>query len=394
MNAPLTVNSRRFARLLTNPTEVLDMIKTFPNQKAPGPDQIQNIVLKNLSRKALVQFTYIINSMITLQYFPSAWKTALVVPIHKPGKNPKLPTSYRPISLLSTLSKVAEKVILSRLQTHIHKHNIIPHFQFGFRPRHNTTQQLARIVTDITTSFNKQKVTVMALLDVEKAFDKVWIEGLIYKMIQTNFPPLLIKLIHSYLINRRLRVKVNQVESTLHPIRAGVPQGSCLGPALFSLYLHDIPTFPQTKTALYADDTALFAASHSAEVANKQIQIHINTLLPYWALWKVSINHDKTETIVFARKHTNVKVYTPLTVHDHKSPPKPSVKYLGMTLESRLFHVGHIKNAIRKAAASVKSLYPLLSQTSRMSPHNKRLIYTTIIRPTMTYAAPIWCSAS
>ena len=388
------ISPTMLAKLLTSPSELASIIKKLPNQKAPGSDSIQNVVLKNFSRKALCQLTYIINASIKLSHFPACWKSANVIPIPKPNKDPQLPLSYRPISLLSVLSKVAEKVILHRLQKHDRKFRITPAFQFGFKPKHSTVQQVARIVTHITTQFNKQKVTVMALLDVEKAFDKVWLEGITYKLIRANFPPILVKLVFSYLVNRNFRVKINNKFSAPRPILAGVPQGSCLGPFLFILYLYDFPTFPKTETALYADDTALYSSSFSAEVANKQIQIHLNILVPYWRLWKIQINHTKTETIVFTRKHTNNKVYTPLSLHGHTTRPNKSVKYLGVVLEPRLFYNPHINNAVKKANIVIRSMYPLLSKNSSMNPKNKKLLYTAIIRPIITYANPVWCSAS
>ena len=148
--------------------------------KAPGDDTIQNIALENISRKALVQIAYIINAIIRIGHFPQCWKTSIVLPILKPGKNPEKPASYRPISLLPSLSKITEKIILNRMKKHEKQQKQIIDEQFGFREKHNTVQQVVRIVNNIRRNYNNNKVTVMALLDIEKAFDKVWIDGLIY----------------------------------------------------------------------------------------------------------------------------------------------------------------------------------------------------------------------
>lgn len=187
----------------TSPTEVAHTLKELLSMKAPGPDQIQNIVLINFSRKAIVQLTYIINAILKFSYFPQQWKIAEIIPILKPGKPDTKPVSYRPISLLPTTTKVTEKIILKRLQKHENTLHIIRNEQFCFRHRHSTVQQIFRITNDIITGFNKNKVTTMLFLDMEKAFDKVWVDGLIRKLISYKYPPVLVKLIHSYMTNRK-----------------------------------------------------------------------------------------------------------------------------------------------------------------------------------------------
>ena len=192
-------------------------MQTF-SLKAPGDDTIQNIALKNISRKALVQIAYIINAIIRVGHFPQCWKTSIVLRILKPGKNPEKPASYRPISLLPSLNKITEKIILNRIKKHEKQQKQIIDEPFGFREKHNTVQQVVRIVNDIRRNYNNNKVTVMALLDIEKAFDRVWIDGLIYKMFSGAYPIIIIILIYSYLSNRTLRV--NNTKSLPRSIKA------------------------------------------------------------------------------------------------------------------------------------------------------------------------------
>jgi hypothetical protein len=177
-------------------------------------------------------------------------------PHPKQNKHPTNPSNYRPISLLSGLAKVAEKVINERLNKYDDKLNLTRQEQFGFRPGHDTTQQVTRIITDIITNYNKQKVTSMTLLDIQKAFDRVWIQGLIIKLYKFKIAVYMIKLIQSYLTDRTFKVKIENTLSEAQPIKAGVTQGSVLGPRLFTWFINDLPTFEKTKIALYADDTA------------------------------------------------------------------------------------------------------------------------------------------
>lgn len=381
---------------LTSPKEISDIIKKLPSHKSPGLDEIDNKLIKNLPRKAIVQLTYIINAILNLGYYPIKWKTAVVIPIPKPDKNLADPTNYRPISLLSSLSKVCEKVILRRIEKITIREGLLRDEQFGFRSGHSTSLQVARIAHDIITNYNKDKVTSMALLDIAKAFDTVWIDGIIYKLIQLRFPNYLIVLLNSYLRERNFKVKVNQSLSDTKQPEAGVPQGSVLGPVIFLFFINDMPDFaPRTSLAIYADDTSVYAHSFNAQVATKQTQLHTDQILHFANKWKIKINKEKTEHIIFARKFTNLKVYEPLKVEGTKiSQADQRVKYLGVVLDKRLSFSPHIKSLVQKGQKAIRLLYPLLNRNSKLSPKNKKLLYTAVIRPSITYAAPVWCGAS
>ena len=242
---------------LTSPAEIKTIVKNFKNGKAPGWDDIPNIVLKNLNNKALVQLTHIFNCSLKLSYFPNAWKTAIILPIYKGGgKDKKEPTSYRPISLLCTISKIFEKIILTRLNREGKlETEVLNDDQFGFRESRSTVKQLARVVFDITNNFNLKKSTAALLLDVEKAFDTVWHDGLIYQLKEYNIPIYIIRIISSFLSSRKFKVKVGNDLSTSKTQAAGVPQGSILGPKLYIIYNNNIPANKETKKALFADDT-------------------------------------------------------------------------------------------------------------------------------------------
>lgn len=380
---------------LTNPKEIIGIIKKLPNRKASGIDEIDNKIIKNLPRKAIVQLMYIINAILVTGYYPVKWKAAIVAPIPKPGKDLSNPVNYRPISLLSSLSKVCEKIILRRIVDFSKHNDIMKDEQFGFRAGHSTSLQVARIAHSIISKFNTNSVTSMALLDVEKAFDTVWIDGIIYKLIELKFPRYLIQLINNYLRNRIFMVKINNSYSDIKKSEAGVPQGSVLGPVLFLYFINDIPNFQKTSLAIYADDTSVYAHSFNAQVATKQTQIHINQILEYTSKWKIKINNQKTEHIIFSRKFTNLNVFEPLRVEEIKiKQAEKHVKYLGVILDKRLSFVAHINNLTQKGHKAIRLLYPLLNKNSKLSVKNKRLLYTAVIRPTITYAAPVWCSVS
>lgn len=380
---------------LTNPREISEIIKKLPNHKAPGIDQIDNKMIKNLPRKAIVQLMYIINAVLINGYYPVKWKTAIVVPISKLGKDLTNPINYRPISLLCSISKICEKIIMRRIVDFNNRNDILKNEQFGFRGGHSTSLQVARIAHAITTRFNTGSVTSMALLDIEKAFDTVWIDSIIFKLIQLKFPRYLTLLVNSYLRDRNFKIRINQSFSNIKTSEAGVPQGSVLGPLIFLFYINDLPNFLKTSLAIYADDTSLYAHSFHAQVATKHTQIHLDQILEFARKWKIKLNKAKTEHIIFSRKFTNLRVTEPLRVEDTKIKEATKfLKYLGVLLDKRLSFAPHITNLVEKGHKAIGLLYPLLNKNSKLSTNNKRLLYTAVIRPTITYAAPVWCSAS
>ncbi|GFU09610.1 probable RNA-directed DNA polymerase from transposon X-element [Trichonephila clavipes] len=172
----------------TTPTEVLSYVQRLKPRKSPGLDQISNRMLKNLPLKFLLFITLLINQLFKNNYFPNSWKTAVVIPILKPDKDSALPSNYRPISLLSCLSKVYEFVLLQRLNQHCAAFNFIIPQQCCFRPKCSTVHQLLRVTELIHSGFAKHEATGILFLDIAKTFDKIWHDGLLIKLIRLDFP--------------------------------------------------------------------------------------------------------------------------------------------------------------------------------------------------------------
>ncbi|GFX49758.1 RNA-directed DNA polymerase from mobile element jockey [Trichonephila clavipes] len=331
--------------------------------------------------------TYLINKILFLRHFPNIWKNATVFPIKKPNKNAHFPDSYRPISLLSILSKITEYVILNRLKSFTNENNFINPNQYGFTRNLSTYHPLFRLTEKITAGFQRGRSTGAVFLDIQKAFDRVWVSGLIYKLITNNFPPALIHLINSYLVNRTFQVRVNDTLSSSLSINYGVPQGSLLGPLLFNIYINDIPTHPQTSTNIYADDTVTLATYKNHNTITIALNNHLKLLETFFDTWKIKINIDKTIAVLFTNRKTQP---TPPTLYSTQLQWSQSTKYLGLTLDKKLTWKQHIIQTRDKFRRAQRAIFPLIGRNSELNLYNKLLLYTAVLRPILTYGSPVW----
>lgn len=340
----------------------------------------------------VVQLHYIYNYCLNKCYFPQVWKNAVVLPFKKPGKDHSDPKNYRPISLLTALSKILEKLILTRLNKYLNENDILIDEQYGFRPQHSTTLQLAKLLDDISRGHN-MKNTLMVTLDIEKAFDSVWHDGLIHKLITYNIPTHIVKIIKSFLWKRSFSVRVGEAQSTQNQIPAGVPQGALLSPTLYLLFVNDLPKNDDTNIFLFADDTAISSCSRKKKLARDRLQRHLDQLKNYFDKWQIKVNATKTNTIYFAKRNKKERT-DPLTYDGQDITEVPVAKYLGVHLDSKLLFGPHIKHINKKAKSVFAILYPLLRYDSRLGYKLKLMLYKCYILPILTYAAPAWSSVS
>lgn len=380
---------------LVKPKDIKKILQKIKSRKAVGCDGISNKILKRLPNKALVLLTVVFNSSLKFGYFPDIWKKAKIIAIPKPGKDLTNPESYRPINLLSCVGKIFEKIIEERLRAHTDSKRVIPDYQFGFRPSLSTTHQLDRLTKTIKNNRRAKKSTGLVLLDGEKAFDTIWHEGLVYKLIILKFPTHLIKLIHSFLKNRENNVYIGQTKSESFVPAAGVPQGSILSPLLFSIYTSDIPVMRNCKKYLYADDFAISSSSKHPKSILRSINNGLKAYNRYCKKWKMKINGPKSEAIYFTRYTSTRRLpQNNLMIDSTPIPWKVSVKYLGLTLDKRLTFKTHIENICIKTVKTLKVLYPFVNRRSKLCTKNKLLLYCACFRPMLTYAAAIFKSCA
>ncbi|KAL4142644.1 hypothetical protein QTP88_005062 [Uroleucon formosanum] len=331
-------------------------VPKLPARKAPGHDLITNKVLKNLSKKCILSLTHNYNSMLRLSYFPTIWKHAVVIVIPKAGKPKNLASSYRPISLLPTLGKLFEKLILLRIRFILHECQIIPTTQFGFRPGHSTIHQVHRLTDSIASALEKKQYCAGLFLDVAQAFDKVWHDGLLFKL-KKFMPAQLYLVIKSFLENRSFSVRQGNFFSPRFNITARVPQGSDLAPDLYNIYTADIPQTPNTLLATFADDTALLSTSDDISKAAHNLQHHTSLIEAWRKNWLIKINESKSTQVTFTLRHGNCPS---IKLNNVNIPVSNETKYLGIILDKRLTWGPHLKNKRKIANSRLHIFRPLL----------------------------------
>lgn len=380
---------------LTSPQEIRTVIKRLGRRKAPGVDRINNIVLKNLPRKAIVFLTYLFNACIMKQYFPKKWKHASVIAIPKPGKDPSDPKSYRPISLLCALSKLLERIILVRITQHMEEHTVLPNFQFGFRPHHSTCHQVVRITKHIKEGFRGKLSTGMFLLDIEKAFDTVWHDGLIYKMCHKNFPIYQVRIVRSFLSDRTFCVNYHGIDSVIYQIPAGLPQGATMSPTLYGIFTSDPPELLDCEIAAFADDTAIFTTHSNVTIITDRLQNAVEGLQSYFDSWKIKINPSKSQCIFFSKRRSpRYLPTTDLNIRNSNIAWSDNVKYLGVVLDRKLLFSSHIEYVLQKTEKMFKIFYSILNRRSRMNLKNKLILYKVALRSILLYCCPVWTNCA
>lgn len=318
--------------------QVLREIKKINHKKAPGYDLITSRVLMELPYAGLILLTSIYNAMTRLKFFPPQWKVAKIIMVPKPDKQPEDPKSYRPLSLLPIASKVYEALLLTRILSVIHDKHLVPDHQFGFRHKHATIDQVHRLTNEIMKCFEDKKYCAAAFLDISQAFDKVWHEGLVYK-IKYSLPHYLYEIVKSFLTGRHFMVQSGDATSGLCPISAGVPQGSVLGPILYLLYTADLPTNSTVTTGTFADDTAILAVDSQPDIATRKLQLALDDIATWLKEWRIKANENKSVNVTFTLRRESCP---PVRLNNVDVPQADHVRYLGLHLDKRLTWQKHI----------------------------------------------------
>ena len=339
-----------------------------------------------------IQISKLFNKCIKIGYFPDNWKIAKVIMLPTPKKDPKLANNYRPISLLTCLGKLFEKCLADRLLDYMETKNLFSPNQAGFRKNRSTADQVLKLVQSAINGLNTNRVTAALFLDVEKAFDKCWHEGLLYKLINLGLPTKIVRIIASFLKNRQFVVNYqNKMSGKAHPT-AGVPQGSCLSPILYLIYVNDIKVTNNHSTNItqFADDIAIWNQAWQSSDATKLLQVALKPIEDWCKKWRVKLNPTKSIFIIFSRNPNKpkIKLNNSIKLFNHTINPSSAATFLGIELDENLNFKSHIQNLLNKGNKRLNVIKALSGGNVGIAPAIALKLYMQYIRCIFEYCSP------
>ena len=263
------------------------------------------MVLKNCEPELSYILAKLFNMCLKESCFPDCWMVSLVVPVFKNVGEGSTTKNYHPVSLLSVVSKVSEKLVNNRIVDHLENCCLFSNFQYGFRSSRSTVDLLTVVSDGIARVFYRSGATRAVALDISKAFDGVWHAGLLHKLKSYGISGQIFRLISCFLSNRRLRDVLDGKSSQEYPVNAGVLQGSILGPTLFLLYTNDLPDDVICNIAICADDTTLYSKCDQASDLWQQLELaselesDLRDTVGWGRKWLVDLNAGKTQLVSF-----------------------------------------------------------------------------------------------
>lgn len=343
LSLPCTVSQNliikhQFQSLPITEANVMHAISSMKNKNTMGVDELSLKTISQVLDLIIRPFTFLANQSLSQGIFPSLFKTALVIPIHKKGPKTSI-ENYRQISLLSSLSKVMEKIVSSNILSYLEMNNLLCDNQHGFRPGRSVETATCQLLDFVQKNIDKNKYVVSLMFDLSKAFDTICPENLILKLKALGFPSHMIDWLTSYVTGRRMVVKYNTSVSNTHDVDLGVPQGSVLGPLLFAIYVNDLPQFLQgAHVTMYADDTTITICGADKD----QLICKMRDTICQFNIWcqrnKLILNVEKTMTINF---HLRKSLFEN-DLSNQEFSFQNEVSFLGSRIDSTLTWGSHI----------------------------------------------------
>ena len=368
--------------------EMIKTINSINSNKASGPNSIPPNILNLL----LVDISEILLKIMNLSFetgiFPSSLKLVKVIPIFKNKGSEQDFNNYRPISLLSNIDKIFEKLVHSRLISFLDQHSQIISKQFGFRKKHSTAHTLISLIEEIRSHLDKGQFSCGVFIDLQKAFDTVDHNILLEKLKHYGVRGVANNWFKSYLSNRNQFVFISGCKSEIRTVKHGVPQGSVLGPLLFILYINDIcNAITHSSTWLFADDTGLLNSNNSLKTIEKQLNKDLKSLYKWLCSSKISLNVAKTEVVLFHHEGKFIDHKIRLKLNGKQLSINKGVKYLGIYIDSNLSFTNHLEQLCRKlrnangAISKIRHVasYPVLKS-----------VFNSLFSSHISYACQSW----
>lgn len=384
----------QFAFSSVHCSEVEDIIKAMPSNKAPGFDKVPIRVVKDSLPATLPFITAIINASFKSSVFPNIWKTAEVIPILKQGNHEEA-NNNRPISLLPALSKVCERVAHNQFTSYLTLNERLTAKQSGNRKWHSTETTLINTTDKILEEIDNKKLSAFVYLDLSKAFDSLNHQILLSKLQDVGVSSDALKWFQTYITNRKQVVRINSVTSEVLPINHGVPQGSILGPLLFTIYVNDLPMVAKNcSTECFVDDTKLYASfclCDHAQTADKMNQDLVR--VRDWSFNnQLLLNPEKTKLMVFGSRQMRSKLLEfRLSLLGKDILPASTVTDMGVGFDSELSFDDHI---IKTVSTCMSRLGQINRVKHAFDKKTLIMVINTLVFSKLFYCSNVWCNTS
>ena len=386
----LPEEKERFRFQSVKEKDVESVIKSLSDNKASGFDKISTRVLKDSCPITVPVITRLVNNSFKLNTFPKAWKIAEVVPIPKEGDTEQ-PANNRPISLLPILSKVNERLAHKQLMEFLTMENKLSIHQSGNRKGHSTETALVYVTDELLKAIDEKKVSLLLLLDMSKAFDSLNHGLLLDNLRNLGLEPTAILWFSSYLSERYQRVRYEDSISEMLPLKHGVPQGSILGPVLFTIYINDvISTISHSQVTAYVDDCQLYFKFSIADSASAVTAVNndLKSISNWCAQSSLLINPDKTKLVVVGLKQLTKKLPPiSLTLLGKTITPVPVAKDLGVFIDQCLTYNVHVT---KTASGCMNQLVAINRIKHLLDKRTLSLLINSFVFTKLFYCSTVW----
>ena len=374
--------------ILLSPVTNIELIRIIQDLKngAPGYDEIGASALKRVSCHVVVPLVYLCNLSIDQGVFPKELKLANVLPLYKTD-DPFLFNNYRPVSVLSILSKVFERIMYSRMLEYLETYKILINNQFGFRKYHSSYMALMVLMNELITSLENGESVIGVFLDFSKAFDTVDHRIFFNKLEHYGIRGNALSWFQSYLTDRKQYVTYNGATSTKRSIKCGLPQGIILGPLLFLIYINDLFLVCHNCTPiLFADDTNLFIRGDDFNHMQDLLNVELSNISQWLITKKISLNVKKTHYMVITRIKV-AKNNIVIKINDHVISEVHKTKFLGVIIDNKIYwkdHVSYIAGKVSRGIGMMIKAKQYLQKEALLT------LYYSFIYPYFTYCNHIW----
>ena len=358
--------------------EIMKILTSLRTKDSSGFDGISTKFLKFLAPSLISPLTLIINQSLVTGIFPTKLKIAKVAPLHKKGHS-YLMTNYRPVSLLSAISKLFEKVVYNQLYTHFQTYKLFYFSQYGFRKRHSTEYAALELIDKVLRNIDDKNATFAIYMDLSKAFDTLNHRILINKLSHYGIHGNELAWFSSYLCDRIQYVEIESHQSHMLYLQTGVPQGSILGPLLFLIYMNDAPNIsPLLEFILYADDTTGLCPIRLSGNENPNINFELSKINDWLAVNQLSLNIDKTKFMLFHAVNKDLSSFDQeICINGNPIERVGEFKFLGLLINENVnwkSHTDMIANKVSRNLGVLNKIKHFLPQ------HIMKTLYCSMIQ--------------